>query len=103
MKKTLDQLILFLMYINNNKIHGRHDIINQIESLHDFIQGIVRALSSANHHRVLAHGTVLKPLLKPLNDKRNPLIHDTVQVGRDTRHLRHHANLKKRCSLGSRS
>ena len=84
------------MYINSNKIHGRHDIMNQIESLHDFVQGVVGAFSPANHHRVLTHGTILKLLFEPFNDEGNPLVHDTVQVGRDTRHLRHHANLKKK-------
>ena len=91
------------MYINNNKIHSRHDIMNQIESLHDFIQGIVRALSPANHHRVLAHGTILQLPLEPLNDEGNPLVHEIVQVGWNTRHLHHHANLKRKGLLGSRS
>ena len=92
------------MYIDSNKMHSGHDIMNQIESLHDFVQGIVRTLPLANHDGVLTHGTVPQLPLEPLNDKRDPLVHDTVQVGRDPRHLRHHANLKKkRCSLGSRS
>ena len=80
---SIDQITCFLMYIDSNKMHGGHNIVNQIESLHDFVQGIVRALSLANHHRVLAHGTILKLLLKPLNDKRDPLVHDMIQVGRD--------------------
>ena len=83
------------MYVNHNKIHSRHDIMNQIESLHDFVQRIVGTLSSANHDGVLTHGTVLQLLLKPVNDKRDPLVHDTVQIGWDTCHLHHHANLKK--------
>ena len=87
------------MYINDNKIHGGHDIMNQIESLHDFVQGIVRALSPSNHDGVLTHGTILKLLLEPLNDKRDPLIHHIVQIGRDPCHLHHHANLKKKVSV----
>ena len=84
------------MYINSNKIHGRHDIMNQIESLHHFVQGVVGGLSPANHDGVLTHGTIPQLILEPFNDKGNPLVHDMVQVGRDTCHLRHHANLKKK-------
>ena len=83
------------MYIYGNKMHGGHDIVNQIQSLYDFIQGIISGFSPSNHHRVLTHGTILQLLLEPLNEEGNPLVHDTVQVGRDTRHLHHHANLKK--------
>ena len=83
------------MYINSNKMHGRYGIVNQIESLHDFVQGVVSTFSPANHHGALTHGTILQLPLEPLNDEGNPLVHDTVQVGRDTCHLCHHANLKK--------
>ena len=82
------------MYINHNKIHCGHDIINQIESLYHFVQRIIGTLSPANHHGVLTHGTILQLLLEPVNDKRDPLIHHLVQIGRDTCHLHHHANLK---------
>ena len=91
------------MHINHNKIHGEHDIMNQIQSLHHFVQSIVRALSPANHHGVLTHGTILQLLLKTVNDKRDPLIHEIVQVGWDTRHFHHHANLQKTRHSGSRS
>ena len=84
------------MYINGNKMYGRYGIVNQIQSLHHFVQGVVSTFSSANHHRVLTHGTILQLFLEPFNDEGNPLVHDMVQVGRDTRHLRHHANLKKK-------
>ena len=87
-------LVLISMYINYNKIHSRHDLINQIESPHDFVQGIIRTLPPANHHGVLTHGTILKLLLEPVNDKRDPLIHHLVQIGRDPCHLRHHTNLQ---------
>ena len=66
------------MYIDTNKLHGGHNIVNQIESIHHFVQGIVRALPLANHDRVLAHGTVPQLLLEPLNEEGNPLVHDTV-------------------------
>ena len=35
-------------------------------------------------------------MLEAVNDKSNALVHHLVQIGRDTRHLRHHANLKNR-------
>ena len=84
------------MYVNHNKIHGCHDIHNQIQSLHDFVQGIIGSLSPANHHRTLTQGTLGDLTLEAVNDERNALVHHLVQIGRDTRHLRHHANLKNR-------
>ena len=87
------------MYINHNKIHSRHDIINQIESLHDFVQRIVGTLSPANHHGVLTHGTILKLLLEPVNDERDPLVHQSIQVRLGTRHFYHHANLKNKKNI----
>ena len=83
------------MNVNHNKIHGFHDIVNQIESLHDFIHGIVRGLSPTNHDRALTHRTIPDPMLELVNHKGNPLIHQFVQVRSGTRHFRHHANLKK--------
>ena len=98
-------LVLISMYINYNKIHSGHDIVNQIESLHDFVQRIVGTLSPANHHGVLTHGTILKLLLEPVNDERNALVHHLVQIGRDPCHLHHHANLQNQTKVfsGSRS
>ena len=92
-------LVLISMYINYNKIHSGHDIMNQIESLYDFVQRIVGTLSPANHDGVLTHGTILKLLLEPVNDKRDPLIHHIVQIGRDPCHLRHHANLQNQTKV----
>ena len=83
------------MYIHDNKMHGSHGVRNQIQSPHHFVQGIIGALSPANHHGVLTHGTILKLLLEPVNDERDPLIHHLVQIGRDPCHLHHHANLQK--------
>ena len=82
------------MYVNDNKIHGCHGICNQVESLHDFVQGIVAALSPANHDGKLTQGTLGDLMFEAVNDERNALIHHPVQIGRDPRHLRHHANLK---------
>ena len=84
------------MHINDNKIHGSHGFCDQVQSLHDFVQGIVRTLSPANHDGALPNGTLGDLMDKPINDKSNPLVHDFVQIGRDTRHLRHHANLKNK-------
>ena len=83
------------MYINDNKIHGSHGFNDQIESLHDFVQGIVRALPPANHDGALTQGTLGDLMDEAVDDKGNALVHDFVQIGRDTGHLRHHANLKK--------
>ena len=83
------------MYINDNKIHGSHGFGDQIESLHHFIQGIVRTLPPANHDGALTQGTIGNLMNEPVNDERNALVHDLIQIGRDPRHLRHHANLKK--------
>ena len=84
------------MYIHNNKMHGSHGVHNQIQSLHHFVQGIIGALSSANHHRAFTHGTIGELIFEPVNDKRNALIHHPVQIGRDPCHLRHHTNLQTR-------
>ena len=87
------------MYINDNKIHGSHGFNDQIESLHHFVQGIVGTLSPANHDGALTQGTFGDLMHEPVNDERNPLIHDFVQIGRDTGHLRHHANLKNKKNI----
>ena len=84
------------MYINDNKIHGSHGFGDQIESLHHFVQGIVRTLPPANHDGALTQGTLGDLMDEPVNDKGNPLIHHFVQIGRDPGHLRHHANLRKK-------
>ena len=83
------------MYVNDNKIHGSHGFGDQIESLHHFVQGIIAALSPANHDGALPNGTLGDLMNKAVNDERNALVHHLVQIGRDPGHLRHHANLKK--------
>ena len=84
------------MYVNDNKIHGSHGIHDQIQSFHDFVQGIVGTFPPANHDGALTQGTLGDLMFEAVNDKSNPLIHHFVQIGRDTCHLRHHANLKTR-------
>ena len=90
------------MYINDNKMHGSHGFGDQIESLHHFIQGIVRTLPPANHDGALTQGTRGDLMHEPVNDKGNPLVHHLVQIGRDTRHFRHHANLKPEKNVSQR-
>ena len=90
------------MHINDNKIHGSHGVHNQIESLHHFVQGIIGALSPANHDGKLAQGTLGELMLEAVNDEGNPLVHHLVQIGRDPRHLRHHANLKTKKEVSQR-
>ena len=87
------------MYVKDNKLHGSHGIHNQVQAFHDFVQGIIGALPPANHDGALTHGTLGDLMYEPVNDKGNPLIHDFVQIGRDTRHLHHHANLKNQKSF----
>ena len=82
------------MYVKDNKIHGSHGIHNQVQAFHDFVQGIIGALPPANHDGALTNGTLGDLMLEAVNDESNPLIHHLVQIGRDTCHLHHHANLK---------
>ena len=86
---------MFLAYIHDNKIHGIHDFVNQIQSRHDFIHGVVGGLSSANHNRALTYRMLFKPSIKLVNDKGYSLIHKIVQVRLGARHLYRHTNLKK--------
>ena len=84
------------MYVNDNKMHGSHGVHDQIQSLHHFVQGIIGALSPANHDGALTQGTLGDLMNEPVNDERNALVHDLVQIGRDPCHLRHHTNLQNR-------
>ena len=84
----------FLMNIHENKIHGFHDMVNQIESLHDFIQSIVRGLSPTNHDGELTHGRLRDPIFEMINQKSNALVHHIVQVRSCVGHFHHHSNLK---------
>ena len=42
----------------------------------------------------LTNGALGILLYEPVDDKGNALVHHLVQIGRDMRHFRHHANLK---------
>ena len=86
---------MFSVYIHDNKIHGIHDFVNQIQSRHDFIHGVVGGLSSANHHRALTYRMLFKPSIKLVNHEGYSLIHKIVQVRLGARHLYRHTNLKK--------
>ena len=85
---------MFSVYIHDNKIHGIHDFVNQIQSRHDFIHGVVGGLSSANHHRTLTYRMLFKPSIKLVNDEGYSLIHKIVQVRLGARHLYRYTNLK---------
>ena len=87
---------MFSLYIHDNKIHGIHDFVNQIQSRHDFIHGVVGGLSSANHHRALTYRMLFKPSIKLVNHEGYSLIHKIVQVRFGARHLYRHTNLKKK-------
>ena len=80
---------------NMNQSHGIHRMHTQINPLHDFVQGIVRRFPPSNHHRALTHGTVGDLALEAVNNERDALVQQVVQVRGDTGHLRHHPNLKK--------
>ena len=82
------------MYINDNKIHGSHGFNDQVQTFHHFVQGIVGTLPPTNHDGALPNGTLGDLMHEAVDDKSNALVHDSVQIGRDTGHLRHHANLK---------
>ena len=95
-------MCVFLFHINDNKIHGLHHFMNQIQSLHDFVYGIVRGLSPANHDGTLTQGCLGDSMGELPNYKGNALIHQPIQIGRDTGHLRHHANQIGRASCRER-
>ena len=82
------------MYIYYNKLHGCHDIHDQVHSFHHFVNRVIRLLPIANHHRALSHRTLGDLVFKLVNHKGNALVHELVQIGMDARHFRHHANLK---------
>ena len=87
----------FSMYIYYmNQSHSIHCRDNQVHTLHHFIDGVVRRLSPADHHRALTHGTVGDFMFEPVNHKGNTFVHEIVQVGGHSGHLRHHPNLSKK-------
>ena len=81
------------MYIDDDKIHRGHDLHNQIQALHHFINGVVGGLPPTNHDGTLTQGTVGDLTLEPVDDKGDAFIHQVVQVREDTGHFRHHTNL----------
>ena len=79
---------------NMNQSHGIHRMHTKINPLHHFVQGVVRRLSPADHNRALTHGTVGDLTLEAVNNERDALVQQVVQVRGDPRHLRHHPNLQ---------
>ena len=86
-------LMTILVYIHWNKLHSFHHIHNQFQSLHDFINRIIRGLPPANHHWAMSHRVMGQSALELADDKSNALIHEIVQIGGLTRQFHHHANL----------
>ena len=84
------------MNIDDYKSHGSHYIHTQINAFHHFVQGVVRGFPPANHDRTLTHGNMGNLALEAVNDKGDALVQQIVQIGRDTGHLRHHANLSEK-------
>ena len=78
---------MFLVYIHENKIHGIHDFVNQVQSDHHFVHGVIGGLSLANHNRTLTHRTLFKPSMKLVNDEGYSLVHQSIQVRLGARHL----------------
>ena len=60
------------------------------------VNGIVRGLPPSNHDGTFSNGTLGDPMFELVNDKRNALVHQVVEIGGLTRHFHHHANLKPR-------
>ena len=81
---------------NMNQSHGIHRIHTQINPFHHFVQGVVRGFPPFNHDRALTHGTVGDLTLEAVNNERDALVQQVVQVRGDPRHLRHHPNLSKK-------
>ena len=85
---------MFLVYIHDNKIHGFHDFVNQVQTIHHFVHSVVRRLSLANHDRAFTHRMLLEPSIELIDDKGYSLVHQFVQVRFGARHLYRHTNLK---------
>ena len=60
------------------------------------VNSIVRGLPPSNHDGTFSNGTLGDPMFELVNDKRNALVHQVVEIGGLTRHFHHHANLKPR-------
>ena len=84
------------MYIDYNKIHGFHDIHDQVQAFHDFVNSIIGGLPPSNHDRAFSNGTLGDPMFELVNDKRNAFVHQVVEIGGLKRHFHHHANLSPR-------
>ena len=81
------------MYIHNNVSHRFLDLHHSVYSSLDLVHGIIGRFPSSNHDRALTNGTTEYSMPKPVNDKRNALVHKVVQVRGLTSHFHHHTNL----------
>ena len=88
------RLIKFSIDIyNSNVSHGFQDFHHSVQSSHDFVDGIVGTLPSSNHDGVPSDGTIGYGHLKPVDGKRNPLVHEVAQVRGLTSQFHHHTQL----------
>ena len=87
------RLITLSVYISDNKIDGFQHFHDSVQSRHHFVQGTVGHLSPSDHDRAPSNRTMGYSVLKTLNGKSHPLVHEVVQVHGVTRHFRHHINL----------
>ena len=60
-------------------------------ALHHFVHRIVGSLSPANHDGALSNGTVGELVFDGVNHKRNPFIHQAVEIGGLPRQFHHHS------------
>ena len=81
------------MYIHNNVSHRFHDLHHTVYSSHDLAHGIIGRFPSPNHDRALTNGTIGYSVQKPVNDKRDTLVHEVVQVRGLKSHFHRHAIL----------
>ena len=70
-----------LMYVNDNKLHGFHNIHDQIQAFHDFVDRIVGSLPPANQHWALSNEGIGQFALEFAYHKGDALIHQAVYVG----------------------
>ena len=82
------------MYINSHKSHDVHCVHTQINPFHHFVQGVIGSLPPTNHDETPTQGTLGDLALEAVDDERDALIQQVVQVRGETGHLRHHANLQ---------
>ena len=68
-------------------------IIIRSKSSYDFVDGIIGRFPSANHDGAASDRAIGLAHLKPVDGKRNPLVHEVVQVRGLTSQFYHHTQL----------